>query len=267
MNVRLLYADVVLAQCILKPGQASSRVGKMLRSCDRGYFEVTKLNEMLGGEFGAAPVVDDNRIDIVQARLAIEVDQYCAGFLESAQEIQIRSGRAIDDAGNFSIQEQLESGFLFGAIFVGVADEDGVSVGSGLVLDRFDDSGKEEISDIGNDDADGSGLLGAQRARRPVGGVTMAMDGGEDTLAGQGSNIFRATESPRNRRDAQIQLSGEIVECHKRRAVGPTVPVWGDRGLGSLTSGCARTITGCKVLHCSPTADRGNPGRFIESAE
>jgi hypothetical protein len=94
----------------------------MLRPCDRSYFAMTKINEMLRGEFGAAPVVYDNCIDIVQARFAIEVDQHRPGFLKRAEKIQIRSCRAIDDAGYFSIQEQPESGFLFGAIFIGVAD-------------------------------------------------------------------------------------------------------------------------------------------------
>ncbi len=118
---------------------------------------------------------------------------------------------------------------------------------------------KKEIPDIGNDDADGSGLLRAQRARRPVRGVTMAMNGGEDTLAGQGSNIFRATESARNRCDAQIELSGEIVECHKRKP--PTSAVLRRWRARKLDIRCARTITGCKVLHCSPNGRSGQSGK------
>ena len=205
---------MVTAQRIFKADQASARVGKVRRSCNGGNFDVTKLKEMLGGEFGASFVVDDYGIDILQARFTIKIDQYCAGFMESAQEIQIRSGRAVDDARNFPVEEKLESGFLFGAIFVGIADEDGVTVGSGFVFNRFDDSGKEEISDIGDDDADGSGLLGTQRAPRPVGRVAMAVDGGEDALPGGLSNIFRPAESPGNRGNAEIQLLGEIVESH-----------------------------------------------------
>ena len=156
---------------------------------------MSKLNEMLRREFGPLPVIDDDRIDILQARLPIQVDQDRAGFLECAQEIQIRSGRAIDDAGHFSVQQKLESGFLFGAVFVGVANQDGVPVGPGFVFNRFDHGCEEKIPDIGNDDADGSGLLGAQRAARSVWRVAMAMDGGEDTLAGGRSNIFRPTQS------------------------------------------------------------------------
>ena len=84
----------------------------------------------------------------------------------------------------------------------------------GFVFDRFDDRGKEKISDIGDDDADGSGLLGTQRASRSVGRVAMAMDSGEDALASGWSNIFRPAESSGNRGDAEIQLLGEIVESH-----------------------------------------------------
>ena len=178
---------------------------------------MAKLNEMLGGEFGASPVIDDNGIDIRQARFTIKVDQYRTGFLEGAQEIQIRSGRAIDDAGHFSVEQKLERGFFFGAIFVGVADQDGVPVGSGFVFDRFDDGGKEEISDIGDNDANGSGLLGTQRTPCPIGRVPMAMDGGEDALAGWRGNIFRPAESSGNRGDTEIQLLGEIVESHEGR--------------------------------------------------
>ena len=183
------------AKCVFKSCQASAGVGKVLRSGNGGNFEMAKLNEMLGGEFGASPVVDDHGIDIFQARLTIKVDQYSAGFLEGPQEIQIRSGRAIDDAGHFPLEQKLESGFFFGAIFVGVADQDGVAVGPGFVFDRFDDSGKEKISDIGDDDADGSGLLGTQRASGSIGRVAMAVDGGEDALASWWSNIFGPAES------------------------------------------------------------------------
>jgi len=64
---------------------------RVLRPGYGGNFEMAKLNEMLGGQLGAAPVVDDHGIHIQQARFAIQIDQQSPGFLERAQEIQVRS--------------------------------------------------------------------------------------------------------------------------------------------------------------------------------
>ena len=189
----------------------------MLWSRDGRNFAMAKLNEMLRGELGASSVIDDDGIDILQTRLTIKINQYCAGSLECAQEIQVRSDRAIDDAGYSSVEQELESGFLFGAIFVGVTDQDGVPVGSGFVFDCFDDGGKEKISDIGDDDAECSGLLGAQRAPCSIRRIAIAMDGGEDALASWWSDIFGPAERSGNRCDAEIQLLGEIVESHGER--------------------------------------------------
>jgi ribose transport system ATP-binding protein len=151
----------------------------------------------------------------------------------------------------------LESGFLFGAIFVGIANQDGVPIGSGFVFDRFDDRGKEKISDIGNNDANGSGLVSAQGTSGAIGCVSMTMDGGQDALTGGRSNIFGAVESSGNRCDAEIQLLGEIVQSHGKR---------GTTGEGNrrLDNSFARIITRCKVLHFIPqTAVRGGPGRNL----
>ena len=134
----------------------------MLRSRDRGYLVMAKLDEMLGSEFGAAPIVDHDGINISQTRLTIQVDQYGAGLLEGAEEFQVRSSGTVNNAGHFPVEKKLECRFLFRSIFVGIADQDGIAVGSRFVFDRFNDGGAEEVSDIGDNNADGSGLLGTQ---------------------------------------------------------------------------------------------------------
>ena len=117
---------------------------------------------MLGSEFGAAPIVDHDSINISQTRLAIQVDQYGAGLLEGAEEFQVGSSGTVNNAGHFSVEKQLESRFLFRSIFVSIADQHGIAVGSRFVFDRFNDGGAEEVPDIGDNNADGSGLLGTQ---------------------------------------------------------------------------------------------------------
>jgi hypothetical protein len=169
---------------------------------------------------GASLVIDDNRVHIRKARLTIKVDQDGTGFLERAQEIRIRSGRTIDDAGHFPVEQKSESGFLFGAIFVGIADQDSVPVGPGFVFDRFDDGSAEKIPDIGDDDANRSGLLGSERTSGPIRCVTMSMDNGKDPLACAWSNVFWSAESSRNRGDTEIELFGKIVKSHDKGRYG-----------------------------------------------
>ena len=115
-------------------------------------------------------------------------------MLERTQEIQVRSGRAIDYPGDLPVEQKTESGFLFGAIFVRIADQESVTVSPGFVFDRLDESGTKKIPDIGNNDANGSGLLGTKGTPRSIGRVAVAMDDGQDTLASERSNIFRSAE-------------------------------------------------------------------------
>jgi hypothetical protein len=74
LNVPLPDFEAVTAERIIETGKASPRVGEVLRSCDGGNFAMTKPDQVLGGEFGAQPVVDDNCIDILQPRLTIKID-------------------------------------------------------------------------------------------------------------------------------------------------------------------------------------------------
>jgi hypothetical protein len=246
LEIAIFDADAAIPKCVFESGEASSSVGEVLWSGNGGKIQMTELNEVLSGEFGASSVVNDHGIDIFQPGLAVKVDQDSTRFLEGAQEIQIRSRRAIDDAGDFPLEQKLESRFFLGAIFVGVADQDGVPIISGFVFDRFDHCGKEKISDIGDHNADGSGLLGPQRASGAIGDVAMAVDGGEDALASWGSHIVGPAERSGNRSDAEVQLVSEILESHgeENEDLGG-----GKRGLDNFF---ARIITRCKVLHFTP---------------
>ena len=104
LHVTLSNADVVTAKRLFKSCKASPGVGEVVRPRNGGNFAVAKLDEMLGGKLGASAVIDDNGIYVHQARLSIQVDQDRPGFLECAQEIQVRSGGAIDDPGHLPAQ-------------------------------------------------------------------------------------------------------------------------------------------------------------------
>ena len=114
----------------------------------------------------------------------------------------------------------LASGFLFGAIFVGVADQEGVTVGPGFVFDRFDDGCTEKIPDIGDDDANGSGLLGSEGTSGSIRGITTSMNDGKDPLACAWSDVFRSAESSGNGGDTEIELLSEVVESHDGERYG-----------------------------------------------
>jgi hypothetical protein len=161
-----------------------------------------ETDKMPGGKLGPFSVFDHDRVDILQSRLAIEIDEDRARFLKSSKKFQIRACGAIDNTRDFPVEQKLEGGFLFDAVFVGIADQERVPVRSRFVFDRFDDVCEKKVSDIRHDHADGPGLSGAQGAACTIWPVAVAVDGGENTLASWYSDIFRPAQSSRDRGDA-----------------------------------------------------------------
>src|SRR5271155_6032214 len=116
----------------------------MLRPGDCPDLAVPELDEMLCSELGPFAVIDHDRIDIPQSRLTIQVHKDRARSLKPTEKIQIGAGRAIDNGGYFSFQQKLESSFLLGAVFIGIANQEGVPVCPGFVFNCLDDIREEK---------------------------------------------------------------------------------------------------------------------------
>jgi hypothetical protein len=63
---------------------------------------MSQFYQMAGCESGAQLVIENDGIDVFKARLAIEIDQGNGLLEKDSQQIEIGSGRTMDDAGNLA---------------------------------------------------------------------------------------------------------------------------------------------------------------------
>src|SRR3981081_3850206 len=164
----------------------------MLGTRDSCNSRVPQCSKMIGGKCCAEFIVEDDSIHSRKTGFAIEVKKDRPCFLESSEKRDVGAGRAIDDPGDFAFEEQLECDFFFGWIFASVADKHAVAICLGRIFDRLYGAGKAGVTDVGDDYADRSGLMGSQGTCRIGWFEFMFMDGGENTFAGLGRHIFGA---------------------------------------------------------------------------
>src|SRR5207253_4122297 len=130
------------------------------------------------GEFCTLLVVECNSIGIGEAGLAIKVDQDGATFAYQLEHFQIATGRAVNHSGDFAIEEHAQRCLFLLFIFIRVTNQDGIAVGSCLILNTFDKRGEEVISNVGDDYSNGSGLLGTEGTGPAWLVITVTMDRG-----------------------------------------------------------------------------------------
>lgn len=155
LDVLLLNRDLGGSKGVAKTIQSLSGIGKMFRSGNHGYSFMAQFQEMAGGEGSSLLVVENDGVDILKARLAIEIDQWDGFPEEDSQQVEVSARRAVNNSGNLTFNKQFQSHFFVPDIFIGVTDQDGVSIGSGDILNRFNDCRRERVSDVGYDNADG----------------------------------------------------------------------------------------------------------------
>ncbi len=101
---------------------------------------------------------------------------------------------------------------------VGVADDDAVAEGAGLLLDGTGQLGEVRVHDVADDQAEGAGLVGAQRPGDGVGAVAQRLDGGQHAGAGGGADGRVAVERPGDRGDGHACLGGDVLDARHRRS-------------------------------------------------
>ncbi|CAD5924080.1 protein of unknown function [Streptomyces sp. KY75] len=105
---------------------------------------------------------------------------------------------------------------------VGVADDDAVAERAGLLLDEAGQLGEVRIEYVTDDQAEGAGLRGAQRAGHGVGPVAEGVDGGEDAGARLFADGRMAVQHPRDRGDGDSRLGRDIFDARHVR----TTSLW-----------------------------------------
>ena len=153
---------------------------------------MSQFDQVAGCECGSQLVVENDGIDVLESRLPIEIDERNGLLEEHSQQIEISPGRTVDDAGNLAFDKELQSHFFISPIFVGITDQDGVPVGSGDILNGFNDGRRKRVSDIGDDDADCPCRLGPERSSNSVHVVAGTPDELENALSGGRCDLFGA---------------------------------------------------------------------------
>src|SRR5260221_8723705 len=123
---------------------------------------------------------------MVEAGLAVKVDQDGTTFAHQFEHFQIAAGRAVDHSSDFAIEQHAKRCFFLFFVFVRVANQDRIAVRSGLVLDAFDKGSEKIITNVRDNHSDGSGLLGAEGTRTTWLVMAITMDRGEDSFTSGG---------------------------------------------------------------------------------
>ena len=90
---------------------------------------------MLDRQAAATEIIGGDHVGIFQPGFPVEIDNGRSALADSTKQFEITAGRAIDEAGHFPVQEHRERSLFFVRVFIGVANQDGVTIGSSDVLD------------------------------------------------------------------------------------------------------------------------------------
>ena len=124
----------------------------------------------------------------------------------------------MNDSGHLAFDKafdkELKSNFFVSPVFVGVADQDGVTVNSRNIFDSFHDRRRKRIANIGNDDPDRPCGLGPKRSGDFIHVLPGPPDNLEHAFSRGRSNDFRAAKCPGYSCSTNIQLPGKVTEIH-----------------------------------------------------
>src|SRR5258708_20689078 len=143
---------------------------------------------------------------MVEAGLAVKVDQDGTTFAHQFEHFQIAAGRAVDHSSDFAIAQHAKRCFFLFFVFIRVTNQDRITVRSGLVLDALDKRSEKIITNVRDNHSDGSGLLGAEGTRTTWLVMAITMDRGEDSFTSGGANITQPVFSPAAGGAAQISF-------------------------------------------------------------
>jgi hypothetical protein len=124
---------------------------------------------------------------------------------------------------------------------VGVADDHAVAERAGLLLDGAGQFGEVRVHHVADDQAEGAGLVGAQRPGDGVGAVAQGLDGGQYAPAGGRADRGVAVEGARHRGDGQTRLGSDVLDARHRRSTSLWNRLHG--GLETITRGGRKGVS------------------------
>ena len=101
---------------------------------------------------------------------------------------------------------------------VGVSDDHAVAERTGLLLDGAGQFGEVRVEYVADDQAEGVGLVGAQRAGDGVRAVAQPLDGGQHARACVLADRRMVVQDARHRGDGHSRLGSDVLDARHRRS-------------------------------------------------
>src|SRR5579864_4161989 len=135
---------------------------------------------------------------------------------------RLASSVCASTAGDMTIRPSTQPRIDLGAVVVGAGDQQVIAAAVGGRVDAAHHLGEELAVEIGEQHADGVGLVGDQAAGGAVGGVAQPLGDLEDAAAGLGTDRPLVVEHPRDGRDRDLGLPRDLLDrgAHPRAPPG-----------------------------------------------
>ncbi len=233
-------ADPLVGQGEAVSGQRRTEEGEALvagRGAGRGDDDrgpaAAEGGEVRGelGERGAAIGAYAGGVDTGHG--AVQQHQRGAGGDDLAEHRRAGAGRADQQTVDPAVEQGADVVVLLCGALTGIADDQAVAEAAGLVLDGVGQLGEEGVGEVADDQAEGAGPGGAQRAGDVVGAVAQLLHGGEHPLAGLRDRAV-AVEDAGDRGDGDPRPL-----CHIFDVRHGAVAILSVRALTVRESGCA----------------------------
>ncbi len=181
---------------------------------------------------------DDGDVDAGDP--AVDEDHRGAAQGDVPQERGAAVGGRDEEAVDPAVDERADVVVLEVGPLVGVADDDAVAEGAGLLLDEAGQLGEVRVEHVADDQAERAGLGGAQRSGHRVGPVAEGLDGGEDAGTRLLADGRMAVQHTRHRGDGHPRLGRDILDARHVRTTSLCFPYTSKPGSRPVGTGPRR---------------------------
>ncbi len=213
----------------------------VLDAADAGDVLVPVLQQVAGGELGAADVVGDDGDVVDRLGALVEEDHPRVPGLDLAGGLLAHALADQDQARYPHAEEGPQVVDLALGAVVGVADEHHFPALGGGLFDRVRHLREERLTGVRDDHAYEVGAPRRHRLRDPVRAVAQILDRGEDTLArGRGNRPGSVVDDVAHDGGRGTRKSRHVIPRHLGHARQSTR---GDLPLGRVTGSSADRVT------------------------
>ena len=193
-----ILLDARLGQCDPVASHPVQRRRCAGRSGQHGDSLVSKGDQVAGECTRPGERVTDYTVNIPAGDLPVDDYRWRISGAQQRQVVAVGTKRGNHHAIDALADHHVEITKLFGGVFVGVAEEDGVAVTLCGIFDTAGDRGPERVLDIRQNQCEGVGSFGAQTLGDAAGHIAQFFDGPLDALLGHSVDVADAVEHPRH---------------------------------------------------------------------